>query len=54
MKDLKKENKTENEELDYMNGSIDLIERTLAELRARIKSLMAQKQILYNIRKKVK
>jgi len=54
MKDIKKENKVENQELGYINQNIELVEKRLTEVRAGIKALMAQRQILYNIRKVIK
>ncbi|KKM15161.1 hypothetical protein LCGC14_1698860 [marine sediment metagenome] len=52
-KNIKKVNKIVNQELEYIDGIIMSIEKQLNQYREAIKSLMMQKRLTLNIRKKV-
>ena len=53
-KNIKKVNKVVNPEIEYIDGIIISIDNQLNKYREAIKSLMMQKQLTLNIRKKVK
>jgi len=52
-KNIKKVNKVVNPEIEYIDGIIISIDNQLNKYREAIKSLMMQKRLTLNIRKKV-